>query len=126
MADRPRVVAKTADYTIKPAFDRPDTCFTNMGATGAVVFTLPTPTRQLLGVSYYFRGIADQDVTVATAVADTMITLNDVAADSVGATTTSEQIGSYIGAQCIESASNTYKWVVNGLAVGHTYSVVTA
>ncbi|MGE0590912.1 MAG: hypothetical protein AB7G23_03030 [Vicinamibacterales bacterium] len=122
-----RVVAKTADYAISPAKgDNPGQVFTNAGASGAVVFTLPTPTRALLGFWYDFLGVADQSITVAAATADTLITKNDVAADSIALSTSGEKIGGHIRVTCVKTGSTTYQWLAVGLSVGHTFTVVTA
>jgi len=115
-----RVVAKTADYTINPTLDRPGTTFTNRGATGAVIFTLPAPNLALTGWWYRFRGHADQDITVKTATVDTLVTKNDAAADSVAASTSGEKIGSEMEAFCDGTS-----WFVSGVAVGITYTVAT-
>lgn len=115
-----RVVAKTADYTINAVVDKSGQVFTNEGAAGAVIFTLPQPNLALRGCFYEFLSIADQDVTVKTATADTLRTKNDAAADSLAASTTNEKIGALMRAICDGS-----KWNVSGLAVGHTYTVAT-
>jgi hypothetical protein len=119
-----RVVPKSASYTIKYPMDAPGTIFSNRGATGTVTFTLPTPSRALLGVSYEFSGVADYAITVAGAAASDLLTKNDAAADSVSASTAGELIGSRMRATCLESAEGTFKWQVTGIAVGHTYTVV--
>ena len=116
----PAVVAKTADYTILPPMDRDGTLFTNRGATGAVIFTLPAPGSALKGYAYHFLSIADYDVTVKTATADTLITFNDATADSVAAGTSSQKIGARIIAVCDGTS-----WIVYGVAVSHTYTVAT-
>lgn len=115
-----RVVAKTADYTIKPPMDAPGTTFTNRGASGAVIFTLPAPGENVKGYWYRFVSHAAQDVTVKTATADTLVTKNDAAADSVAASTTNEEIGAVIEAFCDGTS-----WFVYGLSVGHTFTVAT-
>lgn len=120
-----RVVPKTASYSPNAATDQPGTIFTNRGATGAVTFTLPTPSRGYLGFSYEFRSVADQDLTVAGATAGDIATKNDQAANSVAVSTSGEKIGAALAAECIETADGTFKWLVYGLAVGHTYTVVT-
>lgn len=83
-----RVVAKTADYTVTAADN--DTVFTNQGAAGAIVFTLPTLAR---GLHYSFFVEADQSITVTAAAADTIVTHNDAAADSVAFSTASRKLG---------------------------------
>lgn len=88
----PRVVAKTADYTVLAT--ESGTIFTTVGATAAVVFTLPAATAGNW-VYLFFVG-ADQDLTVTAGTADTLITFNDVAADSVAFSTASEKVGGCI------------------------------
>lgn len=122
------IVNKQANYTILPT-DPCGTCFTNGGDNGAIVFTLPAPTVNLLGKWFLFHNIVttEQDMTVATATADTMITKNDVAADSVAMSTTGEKIGGLAIAICVDAdGAGTYKWSVTGLSVGHTFTVATA
>lgn len=99
----PRVVAKTADYTVLAADN--NTVFTNKGAAGAVNFTLPTLAR---GLRYTFFVEADQNVTITSVVADTMVVFNDAAADSIAFSTSSEKIGG-----CIEVFANSdaSKWL---------------
>lgn len=120
-----RVVAKTADYTINPALDSPGTVFTNGGASGAVIFTLPAPGQGTRGWWYRFVVLADQNVTVKTATADTLLTKNDAAADSVAVSTSGEKIGAVMEAQCVETAAGTFRWAVAGLSVGHTFTIAT-
>jgi len=120
-----RVVGKAASYTIRPNSDSPGTVFTNKGATGSITFTLPTPTRALLGWWYRIKVVVDQNVVLAPATADTLVLLNDLAADSLTISTSSEKIGAEIEAQCVETADGTFKWAASGIAVGHTYTVAT-
>src|SRR5262245_35231643 len=98
-----RVVGKSADYTIKTNADAPGTTFTNKGAGGAVTFTLPAPVRALLGWYYRFKVVVDQTVTVQTATADTLLALNDLAADSVAASTGGQKLGALMEAECVET-----------------------
>lgn len=120
-----RVVPKAASYTIVFPMDAPGTTFTNKGATGAIVFTLPTAIRALLGVYYRFLSVVDQTVTVAPPAADTALALNDLTADSVALSTSSEKLGGVIEAECVETADGVFKWALNGMAVAHTYTVAT-
>lgn len=120
-----RVVDKSAAYTITPAADRPGTVFTNVGASGSVTFTLPTPTRALLGWWFRFKAVVDQSIVVAAATADTLLVLNDLAADSLAISTTNEKIGGEIEVQCLETVDGTFKWCASGVAVGHTYTIAT-
>lgn len=121
-----RVVAKTANYTVNPNLDSAGTIFTNAGAAGTITFTLPAITsRAFLGFWYRFRGVADQTVTVATAVADTLLTLNDVAADSLSFSTGGQKIGAEIEAIVIETSPGVFRWAAAGQAVGFTYTIAT-
>lgn len=114
------VRAKTADYTILPANDPSFTIFTNRGAAGAVNFTLPAPSGALEGVVYFFLGVADQNILVVAATVDTLLALNDVAADSVAMSTAGGKIGGLMIALCDGTA-----WAVVGAAVGGTFTVAT-
>jgi len=112
-----RVVAKTADFTIKPYVDPPGTLFTNLGATGTVIFTLPvigsgSNPPQLQGAPYVFDIIADYSVRVAAA-SGTIATLGNAAANSVGYEVASNKIGRRI----IATHDGT-KWFVVGIGVG--------
>lgn len=80
------VVAKTANYTILSASDPSGTVFTNRGAAGTIIYTLPAPSLALAGVYYDFLTIVAQIITVATATVDTLITDADAAADSLSTT----------------------------------------
>lgn len=120
-----RVVPKATTYSISPAVDRPGTIFTNRGASGAVDFNLFTPTRAVLGWWYDLKLVADQTGGFVAATAGDIVTKNDVAANSVKASTAGEKIGATMRATCLESAEGTFKWLVEGLAVGHTYTVAT-
>ena len=121
---RRRIVAKTADYTINPNSDDAGTLFTNAGASGAVIFTLPAPSLRTLGDWYDFAAVADQDITVKPPTADTALALNDLAADSLAASTSSQKIGSLLRATCVKGAS-TYQWLLQTLANGATGTVAT-
>jgi hypothetical protein len=65
----------------------------NVGAAGAVTITLPTPASCRGGDDILVLSCADQDLIVASGTADTMIVLNDIAADSVALSTASEKAG---------------------------------
>lgn len=60
------------------------------GGTGAVTFTLPSPKR---GLEYSFYNAVDQNMTITCATTDVLIVYNDIAADSVALSTTSEKVG---------------------------------
>lgn len=117
---RLNIAAKTADYTILSASDPSGTVFTNRGASGAVVFTLPAPTPALAGVVYEFLGIADQSFSFKTATADTLLVVNDAAADSLAVSTASHKIGAHMRTVCDGTA-----WCAYGDSVGDTFTVAT-
>lgn len=118
------VKAKTADYTILSGFgalgDPSGTIFTNRGAAGTVNFTLPAPVAQLAGTFYEFTGIADFTILVKTATPDTLVALNDIAADSVSMATAGLKIGGHMRVLCDGT-----QWVAYGDAVGITSTVAT-
>ena len=108
--------AKTANYTISAK--EAGTMFTNAGASGAVVFTLPTLSPYLL---FYFRVVADQDVTVGSAAGNDMVAYNDVDASSVAFSTGTQKIG---GGLCVFSNAAGTDWhVVNMSAGANTITV---
>jgi hypothetical protein len=119
-----RVVAKTASATINPNADDPGTLFTNDGASGAVALTLPAPSLRTLGFWYEFAGVADQDISFVAPTADTAIALNDVAADSLAASTSGQKIGALLRAVCVRNGTS-YKWLLQTLANGATGTVAT-
>lgn len=92
----PKIVAKTASYTVTAA--ESGTIFTTTGATAAVTFTLPA----ISTGPWEFKFIAGADVNmvVAAATAGTMITMNDAAANSIAFQTSSEKIGGTVEVYC--------------------------
>jgi hypothetical protein len=96
LAWTPRVVAKTTAYTVKSS--ESGTFFTTTGATAAVNFTLPA----IGDGPYWFMFICGADIgmTVTSVVADTIVTFNDLAADSVAFSQASEMIGGSIEVIC--------------------------
>ena len=95
MAWYPRIVAKTAAYS--PKATESGTFFTTTGATADVTFTLPVLVSGTSWIFDFYCG-ADYEMLVAAGTADTAVTFNDLAADSVAFTTASEQIGGHIRA----------------------------
>ncbi len=120
-----RVVNKSSSYTISARKDRSGTLFTTYGAAGTVAFTLPTPTKALLGNHYEILVCADFAVNVAAPTADTLLALNDIAADNLSVETATELIGGRMLVQCVKNASDAYRWAAVGIAAGHTYTVNT-
>lgn len=120
-----RIKVKTADYTIlspnlTTGGDPSGTIFTNRGATGAVIFTLPAPVAALAGVFYEFLGLADQNFSVVAATADTLVVVNDLTADSLAVSTSSHKIGAHMRAVCDGTS-----WIAYGDSVGDTFTVAT-
>jgi len=115
-----QVLAKTTAYTITGA-EGSGTTFTNRGATASVTFTLPAAAARYAGHRYFFRGLADYAVVVAAATADTLVTTNDIAADSVAIATSSQIIGGKIEAFCDGT-----QWYANVVTIGHAQTTVTA
>tara|TARA_R110000751_G_scaffold130619_1_gene232575 strand:+ start:2892 stop:3719 length:828 start_codon:yes stop_codon:yes gene_type:complete len=112
------VVAKTADYSVVAADH--DTLFTNRAASGAVNFTLPAVA--LKGLSFSFYCVADQNLTVTGGTADTLITANDAAADSVAWSTSTEKIG---GGFTVYGDGTSWLVVSQSPQTGHTVTVAT-
>lgn len=119
-----RVVPKASDYTIVYPMDAPGTIFTNKGAQGAVVFTLPTPGDQLIGCYFDFLVVVGQNVTVKTAGVDTAIAFNDLTADSLAFSTGGALIGALLRAICVQSAAG-YSWVLVNLSTANAATVNT-
>jgi hypothetical protein len=98
------------------------TIFHTAGATATVAITLPA----IADGPFYFRIIngADVDLTVTAATADTIITYNDVAADSVAFSTANEKVGGEIEVLC----DGTSLYVLPRFADGRyqTATIVTA
>jgi hypothetical protein len=86
------VDAKTADHTITEAEN--NTLFTNRGAGGAVILTLPATPKK--GLRYGAYVAADQSLTFTAASAGQMIAFNDAAANSVGYATGGDKLGGFI------------------------------
>lgn len=59
---RARVVAKTAAYTVTP--NDLGKCFTNAGAAGLVLFTLPTLSAKYDGATVSFVAHADEQISL--------------------------------------------------------------
>lgn len=81
-------ITKTADFT---CLESQNNClFDNLGASGTVVFTLPTARP---GLRFGFMGAADQILRVVGTPVDSIIAPNDLAADRVSLETATEMIG---------------------------------
>jgi hypothetical protein len=111
---QPIIKAKLVAYTITA--DESGVWFTNRGATVAVTFTLPAVTNLPIGTNFHFYGVSAYGFTVASGGSnDNIVALNDAAADSLTATTTSLIIGSYMSVRwdgtswlSIRGAGNTF------------------
>lgn len=96
--------AKTADYTVTAADT--GTRFTNAGASGAVVFTLPT---KAAGLTYEFYAVANQAITVASASSsDDIVGWKDAACDSIAFSTANKIIGAGVRVTCNTDATLWY------------------
>jgi predicted Rossmann-fold nucleotide-binding protein len=110
-----RVLAKTANYTISGARgDAAGTVFTNRGATGAVVFTLPAPNRANTGDYYDFIVVAAFDVKVQGPAADQVVTVGDAVATAVN----TAGVGGVM-----RVLSDGVSWIASGQSVGTTFTV---
>lgn len=105
-----RFQSKTADYTVV-ANDN-FSLFDNVGAGGAVNFTLPSIAN---GYLFGFRGQADQTITVTSAEGNNMVAFNDVSASSVAFSTSGEKIG---GMFVVFSNPAANKWIVQNVSAG--------
>lgn len=101
------LVNTTANITLT-SFDIGKT-ITNVGASGTVTVTLPTPASCKDGDDIIVLSCADQTLTVASGTADTLITLNDIAADSVSLQTAGEKAGGGFIFTCVGGSA---KWHV--------------
>ncbi len=111
--------AKTASYQVTK--EDSGTVFHTTGATAAVTFTLPPITDG----PFYFLFVCGADIgmVVASKVADTAVTFNDLLADSVAFSTSSEMIGGVIEVFC----DGTTLFVLPRLASeGQTVTIATA
>lgn len=108
-------IAKTGDYTVTAADH--GMLFTTTGAAGAVVFTLPAVTA---GLRFRFLNTVNQNMTIASAEGDNLVTDGDAAADSVASSTSSHKIGGFY--EVIGNAAGTL-WYVSH--IGAPANVVT-
>jgi len=112
------ITNKTANYTV--TVEEAGSIFENVGDANAINWTLPAPSAATNGLVYLFVSGADQNMTVTSGTADKMITLNDLAADSISAQTANELIGAVVLVIGMQS-----KWLAIGLTEGATYTVAT-
>ena len=106
-----RTLDKTASYVISQAKgDAAGTCFTNLGASGSITFTLPTPNDSTLGDWYDFRVQADHSLVVAAAAVNTLVTVDDATADNVGFQIAGKKVGRGIRVACTGRLGGSYYW----------------
>lgn len=113
---KPRVIAKTADYTVTQ--QESGTFFTTEGATANVNFTLPTAASGPW--IFWFFCAEDFNMTITAETADTMVAFNDVAADSIAYSTASEKVG---GAAMVFSSGGSVVYAV--VHLGHESQTIT-
>ena len=109
------IVAKTANYAVLASDS--GTIFTNTGAEDTVEFTLPAVSE---GLHYTFIATANYAILLKTATADTLITFNDTAADSIAIQTEDEIIGGVLVAIC--DGTN---FIGYSPTIAHTLTVAT-
>lgn len=105
-----RFVTKTAAYTVLAADNY--TLFDNVGATGAITFTLPTLAN---GYLFGFRVQADQSVTVTSSEGTNMVAFNNASATSVAFSTGSAKMGGMVYVYTNPGAT---KWIVENASAG--------
>lgn len=119
----PKLVAKTASFTLDPTTTKVGTLFTNKGAAGAVTMTLPQLSGSAGGTwdGYWVEFASEVDQTIAVAcTAGKAITDGNAAATSLTASTASHKIGACIRAVWDAAAA---KWFLFGINSGVTYTV---
>ena len=105
-----RFQTKTAAYTVVAADNF--SLFDNVGAAGAVTFTLPAIAN---GFQFGFRVAADQSVTVASAEGANMIAFNNAVANSVAFSTGGARIGGMVVVYTNPAGT---KWIVENRSAG--------
>jgi len=99
------IINRTADLVLVEADHA--SMFTTLGAAGAVTFTLPAVTNNK-GMRFMFFNAVDQNMAVASAAANQLITFNNAAASSVTFSTAGNKIGASVEIIGIGSS----KWIV--------------
>ncbi len=105
-----RFQSKSASYTVVANDNY--TLFDNVGAVGAVTFTLPALAN---GYLFGFRVQADQTVTIASSEGSNMVALNNASASSIAFSTGSGKIGGMIYVYTNPGAT---KWIVENASAG--------
>ena len=116
------VVTKVADYTVLESDF--GTIFNNAGATANVTFTLPAVTNLPEGwwCAVFAATLAYNVAVASNGSSDNIITVNDIAADSVTLGTSNEKAGG--GFMLVYDATNT-KWMCFTIT-GETQTVTIA
>lgn len=105
-----RFISKTAAYSLLATDNF--TLFDNVGAAGAVTFTLPPIAN---GYMFGFRVQANQNITVASAEGANVVAFNNASANSVTFSTASQLIG---GMVYVYSNPGATKWIVENASAG--------
>lgn len=105
------IEVRAANYTV--TYQDNGKLFITTGATGAVTFTLPA--NPYKGLIYDFVAGADQNLIVAAATADTIVTDGDLAADSVQFSTASHIIGSRVRLEGLGGTGANGRWLATNL-----------
>jgi hypothetical protein len=87
-------IRAVTDTTLTVTEAMNNTLFTNRGAGGNIAYTLPATAKK--GLRYGFMAVAAGTVTVTAGTADTLVTFNDAAADSIAYSTAAEIIGNFV------------------------------
>jgi hypothetical protein len=112
----PTIKAKTVAYTVTTS--ESGVIFTDRGATVAVNFTLPVNSTVPIGFDVTFYGVSAYGFTVTCSPADTIVGLNNAAADTVTCTTTSLMIGA-----AVRLIWDGVSWLAFAASAGPTYTV---
>lgn len=108
-------------YTVLEADN--NTLFHTVGSGGLVTFTLPATAKK--GLRYGFASTSATGLAVVAGTADTLITLNDLAADSVTFATASEIIGGFLEVVGLGGATNGLWLVIPHLWEAQTVTIAT-
>jgi hypothetical protein len=111
------IIVKTSSYTVT-AYDF-GSVLTTRGASGAVTFTLPTAASGNNGEWVLFVNVADQNMLV-TGTDEGLVVFNDLTADSIAFSTTSEKVGG-----AFLAISDGTSWAVSPIAT-ETQTVTVA
>lgn len=93
------LITTTADITLGTNDIGKIIC--NVGASASVTVTLPTAANCQPGGQILILSCADQNIVVTCATLDTLIIMNDIAADSTSLATSSEKAGGGFLCTCV-------------------------